>query len=118
LIGTISVRPSHPKAQIPAYREPGTMILGQFGVDPRCWGRGIGRALHECALRLAEEQGATIVALDTASPASRLIETYRRWGYREIGVHRWEATNYESVVMATLAESNTPQSIILTFPSF
>lgn len=99
LVGTITVRASRPSAQVPFYREEGVMIFGQFGVEPDERSKGIGRMLHDHAIAYARESGARIMALDTAAPAVELIETYHRWGYREVARHRWSVTNYESVVL-------------------
>lgn len=99
IVGTITIRRSTPDAELPAYREKGLMIFGQFGVEPRARGTGIGRALYDRAQEYAVSNGATAMALDTAVSATELIQMYRRWGYREIARHRWGATNYESVVM-------------------
>jgi len=99
ILGTITVQRSKPEGRLATYREPTTFIFGQFGVDPTMRGKGIGRALHEQALRFAAANGGTAMALDTAAPARHLIELYSRWGYREVGRHSWDSTNYESVIM-------------------
>jgi GNAT superfamily N-acetyltransferase len=99
ILGTITVQRSKPDARLATYREPTTFIFGQFGVDPTMRGKGIGRALHDRALRFAAANGGTAMALDTAAPARHLIALYFRWGYREVGRHSWESTNYESVIM-------------------
>lgn len=99
LIGTITAIPADPACPAPAYREPGIFHFGQYAVAPEHKGRGLGRRLHDIALRLARERGGHAMLLDTAAPAADLIAMYSRWGYIEIGRHRWETTNYESVIM-------------------
>ncbi len=99
LVGTITVRPSQPDADVPLYRENDVMIFAQFGVDPDKRGQGIGRILHDHAISHALARGAKCMALDTAAPATDLIELYRRWGYAEVSRHSWPSTNYTSVVM-------------------
>jgi GNAT superfamily N-acetyltransferase len=99
LVGTITVRPTKPNASVPLYREKDIMIIGQFGVAPDQRGKGIGRLLHSYAVRYALECRASRLALDTAAPATDLIEMYSYWGYQVVTKHKWKVTNYESVVM-------------------
>lgn len=99
LVGTITVRKPNPEAKVATYREASTFIFGQFGVDPAFRRQGIGRALHEHAMRFAEKNGATAMAMDTAVPATHLIVLYSKWGYREVERCHWDTTNYESVIM-------------------
>jgi len=53
-------------------------------------------ALEEEAVR----QGFKTLLLDTAETATKLIEYYRRRGFREVGHHQWRDKTYRSVVMA------------------
>jgi GNAT superfamily N-acetyltransferase len=99
LAGTITVKRPNPKSTSATYREAATFMFGQFGVDPAFRGRGVGRALHEHAVQFALANGATAMALDTAVPATHLIELYAKWGYREVERCQWNDTNYESVIM-------------------
>lgn len=99
LVGTIMVRKPSSSSRVAAYREPRTFVFGQYGVDPTMRGKGIGRSLHERAIRFAAAKGASAMALDTAAPARHLIALYSKWGYIEVGRHCWEDTNYESVIM-------------------
>jgi GNAT superfamily N-acetyltransferase len=101
IVGTLTVRPPSPDSEVALYRDPTTWTLGQFAVLPSLQGRGIGRRLHDAALDFARSQGGSILALDTAAPATDLIATYRRWGYRVVGECDWRPhTNYISVVMS------------------
>lgn len=99
LVGTIRVKKPDPEAKAATYREKATFMFGQFGVDPDFRGQGIGRMLHEHALRFAQSNGAVAMALDTALPAKHLIELYSKWGYREVERCKWDVVNYESVIM-------------------
>jgi len=99
LAGTITVLPSNPENALPLYREPGLFHFGQFGVHPDYKGQGLGRQLHTAIIDYARGQGGKVMALDTAAPATDLIEMYQRWGYREVGRTKWEQVNYESVLM-------------------
>jgi len=101
LIGTVTARPPMPKSSAPLYREPRTWSFSQLAVAPECQGRGLGRRLHDAAVELALQHGATTMALDTAAPAQRLIALYGTWGYRIVGRADWRpTTNYDSVLMA------------------
>ncbi len=106
IVGTITARPPPPGSDVELYRDPKVWTLCQFAVMPDFKGQGIGRALHRAALELALERGAATMAIDTAAPATELIEMYRRWGYVEVGTHDWRPkTNYLSVLMRrTLCE--------------
>jgi GNAT superfamily N-acetyltransferase len=108
IVGTLTVRKPNPASPVPTYREPATFTFGQFGVEPAARGHGVGRALHDRALRFALENGGAAMALDTAAPADHLIQLYTRWGYRETGRHRWDTTNYESIIMRREIKSPHP----------
>jgi RimJ/RimL family protein N-acetyltransferase len=100
-IGTVLVRPPRAGSSVPLYRDLRTWSISQLAVAPEYIGRGLGRALHDTAVRHAVRHGARIIALDTASPAARLIRLYKSWGYRIVGRTDYRpTTNYESVLMA------------------
>jgi GNAT superfamily N-acetyltransferase len=99
-IGIIIARPPQPSSVVKLYRDPTVWSFGQLSVAPGHKGLGLGRQLHEAALAYARSQGAKFMALDTAQPATQLIELYRRWGYEAVGTHDWRPrTNYLSVLM-------------------
>lgn len=100
LVGTITVYQPGVRTQCDWYRKTGVAAFGQFAVDPRLQGNGVGRALLQAAEALAVEMGATHLALDTAAPATHLIELYERMGFRAIEEVQWNVTNYRSVVMS------------------
>jgi GNAT superfamily N-acetyltransferase len=72
LVGTITVCGPDDSSKVWAYRERGTFIVGQFGVDPMMRGKGIGRSLHEYVVQFAIARGGRFMALDTAAPAEHL----------------------------------------------
>ena len=74
--------------------------IGQLGVEPELRTKGIGRALIEYAEAYARATGVKEMTLDTAEPATHLIDWYTRLGYRFIEYAQWSVTNYRSVVMA------------------
>jgi ribosomal protein S18 acetylase RimI-like enzyme len=100
-VGTVTVRPPQPESPLKLYRDPHTWSISQFAVSPNLKGTGLGKALHDVALAHARQNGALVMALDTAAPAKALIAMYRAWGYQQVGEHSWQPhTNYVSVVMS------------------
>ena len=100
MVGTITVRPPQENSPVALLRMPDVWSFCQFAVHPKQKGLGVGRALHEFALRHAASQGAKRMALDTAAPATGLIRMYRSWGYEECGNCDWRPhTNYLSTLM-------------------
>ena len=75
-VGTLTLRRPQPTSPLVLYRNPVVWSLSQFAVAPRFKGQGLGWALHEAAEGIATRHGASILALDTASPATALIEMY------------------------------------------
>lgn len=101
IVGTLTVRPPQVDSEVPLYREPDIWTLCQFAVLPALQGFGIGRQLHDAALEHARSNGCRVIALDTAAPATDLIDLYLRWGYALVGECDWRPhTNYLSVVMS------------------
>ncbi|MDD5260489.1 MAG: GNAT family N-acetyltransferase [Methylacidiphilales bacterium] len=109
IVGTITVRPPQPESPIELFRDPDTWTLFQFAVSPQFQGMGIGSRLHQAALTYAAAHGGRVIALDTAAPATDLIEFYRRWGYQVVGECDWRPrTNYPSVILSRpIAETKT-----------
>jgi GNAT superfamily N-acetyltransferase len=91
-------RGDHPVAH---YRDKSVAHFGQLGVVPSFRGQGLGRSLVEAVEARAKATGHTVMALDTARPATGLVDLYKRWGYEPVGEHDWRpGVNYLSVVMA------------------
>jgi GNAT superfamily N-acetyltransferase len=100
IVGTVTVRPPQPNAQVAYYRDPQTWSISQFGVLPQYQGLRIGRQLHDAALSWAWNRGGRTMGLDTAAPAIELIDMYIRWGYTIVGAADFRPhTNYISVIM-------------------
>jgi GNAT superfamily N-acetyltransferase len=100
MVGTLTLMPPRAESAVPLYGQPHVWTIGQFAVSPAHKGAGIGRALHDYALAQAKAQGAKVLALDTAVPATALIALYERWGYVQCGHCDWRPeTNYLSVLM-------------------
>jgi GNAT superfamily N-acetyltransferase len=101
LVGTIVLRGPQAASGVALYSAPTTWSFCQFAVAPLHQGQGIGRQLHERAMREALAQGAHVMALDTAASATQLIGMYRQWGYEVCGECDWRPrTNYVSVLMS------------------
>lgn len=78
--------------------------MGQLAVEPFYQGQLIGTRLMQEVERLARQNIANELALDTAEYATSLISWYSRMGYRLIEYAQWEVTNYRSVILSkTLA---------------
>jgi GNAT superfamily N-acetyltransferase len=74
--------------------------FSQFGVDTTLQGRGIGQLLLDTVERRAAECGATELALSMAEPDVKLMEFYKRRGYRFIEYWQWPYTNYRSAILS------------------
>lgn len=100
-VGTGLFRRPQLDSPVNLYREKSVWTLAQFGVAPEFRGNGYGKAIHSHGLQLLKNMGVSTIALDTAEPAKDLIEMYKSWGYKMVGVCDWRPfTNYSSVVMS------------------
>lgn len=100
VIGTITLRGPTQTPDCPLYGREGVAIAGQMAVDPDHQGLGIAKQLWETLLARARERGVRELMGDTSEHATRLIETYRRWGFEVVGRIKWPQVNYHSVVMS------------------
>lgn len=73
-VGTITVRPPQQESPIVLYRQPYTWSISQFAVSPEFKGKGLGKTLHKEAVAHARNHGARAIGLDTAAPATGLID--------------------------------------------
>jgi GNAT superfamily N-acetyltransferase len=104
LVGTILFRPAVNTKGSPWYNRPDVASIGQFAVEPSLQSRGLGLRLVTTAEQHARAKGVAELALDTAEPATHLIDWYTRLGYRFIEHAQWGHTNYRSVILSkTLA---------------
>lgn len=98
IVGCVVLRFS---ARKPAwYTNPGVASFGRFAVSPSLQGKGVGSRLLNHIESRARSLGYKELALDTSEKAIHLIQMYEKRGYRFIGHHQWEVTNYRSVVMS------------------
>jgi GNAT superfamily N-acetyltransferase len=100
IIGTVTWYPPGVVGHCAWYGRPDVAVFGQFGVRPENQGHGAGSLLITEVERLARGHGAGELALDTAVPATHLIEYYRRRGFRQVETAQWEGKTYRSVIMS------------------
>jgi GNAT superfamily N-acetyltransferase len=100
LVGTIVAQPTYAKNDCAYFTRPGVAAAHQFGVDPEHQGLGIGRMLLQRAEQWARESGFAELAMDTAEPATHLVELYTRLGYRRVDWVQWPGKVYRSVVLS------------------
>ncbi len=83
------------------YSRPEVAKFGQFGVEPRLQGRGIGSRMLNQVERKARESGATELAFDTSENATPLIEYYSKRGFRFVEeIDHRPLVNYKSLIMS------------------
>lgn len=99
LVGTLVVTyPRRVDSDCAWYQQDGISKIGQFAVRPMIQKLGIGTQLLDHAELRAKAMGAREIAIDTAEPATHLIEMYKKRGYRFIQTAQWKVTNYRSVI--------------------
>ena len=106
LVGTIVVQPTYEKNECEYFTRPQVAAAHQFAIDPEHQGKGIGRMLLEHAEKWAKQSGFIELAIDTAEPATHLVELYSRLGYRHVGWVQWPGKVYRSVVLSKLLATN------------
>lgn len=100
LVGTLMVYPPGVGGGCPWFERPDVAKIGQFGVDPRRHGGGLGARLLARAEAMARAWGAAELALDTAEDARHLVAWYERCGFRFVEHAQWEGKTYRSVIMS------------------
>lgn len=80
-------------------REPPALYVTQLAVLPTLKRRGIGRALLRLASEKARERNIPCLRLDTAIPATHLVDLYKSEGYVVIDEVQWERKTYRSCIM-------------------
>jgi GNAT superfamily N-acetyltransferase len=100
LVATVTFQSAATTYDSPWLDRVGVCSVKQFAVEPEFQGRGIGRRLLDVCERRAQETGAAELALDTAEPATHLIELYQHLGFRFIEHVQWPEANYRSVIMS------------------
>ena len=75
-----------------------TAYVGQFGVSPEYKRMGLGNMLMDHCENLARKEGYEAIQLDTAKPATHLVNWYLKRGYQIVGSAHWEGKTYESYI--------------------
>lgn len=110
IAGTVTMYREKTLSSCEYYRRAGVFSFGQFAVGRKFQGRGYGALMMDLVERRARELGARELALDTSEHAADLIATYERRGYQIVSHTQWEVTNYRSVIMSRLLQSDVPTS--------
>ena len=100
ICGTIVFRDCTRTGGCPWYDRADVASFVQFAVEPGLQAKGLGRRLLDHVEERAIALGVRELALDTAEPATHLVEWYTRLGYRFIEHAQWSHTNYRSVVLS------------------
>ncbi len=100
IVGTVVFRTAAETNGCAWYDRPEVASFGQLAVEPECQSQGLGRRLIALAEIRAIESGAEELALDTAEPATHLVDWYARQGYRPVETAQWRGKTYRSVIMS------------------
>lgn len=100
LVGTVNYKPAGSTRGSPWLNRHDIASLGQLAVDPAHQHLGLGGKLIDMAEARARADGAREIALDTAEPATHLVNWYAARGYRFIEYAQWPGKNYRSVIMS------------------
>jgi GNAT superfamily N-acetyltransferase len=73
--------------------------LNQLAVSQQARGRGLARELWQRTEAWARSQAATVIGVDTAIPATHLVDLYRGWGFEPAGSIHWDGKTYDSAVL-------------------
>lgn len=95
LVGTISL---HVEQQ----RQGWVLYISQVAVDPARQRQGIGNFLLQLAEQRAIELGTLAIQLDTAIPATHLVNMYTKAGFQVIEEVYWRGKTYRSYIMQKL----------------
>lgn len=108
LAGTVVVE--HPWQESPCewFTNPSLGSAHQLAVDPALQGQGIGSRLMDFAEHWAAEKGYQGICIDTAEPATHLVQYYLARGYLHVGYVQWDGKRYRSVVMRKIIRPSEP----------
>jgi len=95
IVATVSIREREATVERPRH-----LYVGKLAVSPIAQRQGIGSSLLEFAEQQARARVIEMVQLDTAKPATQLIDWYVRRGYEAVGETHWPGKTYDSVILA------------------
>lgn len=72
--------------------------LEQFAIAPKLKGSGLGSIIMDFCEQLANDEKYEAIQLNTAQPATRLVEWYKRRGYKIVAETHLEGKTYDSYV--------------------
>lgn len=75
-----------------------TAYVGQFAVAPDHKKNGLGTILMDYCEALARSEHYEGIQLDTAKPATHLVNWYLKRGYAIVGETHWEGKTYDSYI--------------------
>lgn len=100
IVGTVTVHGTQANSTCVWLQRDGVAALNQFAVEPTLQHTGIGTELLNWAEQWALRRRYAELALDTAEPATHLVDYYIRRGYRRVDSVQWEGKVYRSVVLS------------------
>lgn len=100
IVGVILFHEVEPDQGPPWFQNSFVDSFSQFAVDPDLQGRGVGAMLLGIVERRAHECGASELACSMAEPDTKLLDYYKRRGYRFIEHWQWPYTNYRSAILS------------------
>lgn len=80
------------------FTQKNTAYVGQFAVLPEFKRQGLGTRLMNHCEDLARQENLDGLQLDTAQPATHLVQLYLKRGYRIVGEMQWEGKTYKSYI--------------------
>lgn len=107
LAGTIIIEHPRQESRCEWFTDPSFCSAHQLAVDPILQGQGIGSRLMDFAEQWAAEKSYQGICIDTAEPATHLVQYYSGRGYLHIGYVQWDGKRYRSVVMRKLFANPT-----------
>jgi len=109
IVGTVVLQTNQRRRPACA-RRPDVAYFSQFAVEPDLQRAGIGTRLLAHVEARAARLGFRALALDTAIPATHLVEYYAARGYRRVGEETFPGKTYRSVVMAKVLGTHGDES--------